>query len=1111
MTRTSRRRRRVLVRIVAIALAMSAWTTESAHAIDLYAFVGIVADASGAPLAGATVSDGTRSATTGADGRYRLPEGSTGTFVLRASRPGNASSSKTVSVLVPLDQTVDFELLYTITGTLGRQYLDPSGEDVTTKLVVLTGAPNPGTPGTSGTTCVYVRDTRTSSTTAANHTGTQGGLQRWEWTLLVPQGAANGTFSLEFDVKDCATSRVLSVVGSASYVIDSIAPAVSSLTPFDGMNTVFASQPLQVRAADEGPAGLASATFELTDKTSPTTTTRTANFVQGLATSAPVTLVDGHDYTLSVTVRDRAGNETTESHDGYPSGDTGFRKVASTASAAPAAVAPVACTVSGPLTERVATCPNVSMSLGTSALDVSDSRHSYDVSFATHAARLTAATITWEPVPGQPQTVNAYDRRNSVGGEWNERFIDYRYELNGDTFPAATIGRPPTEALAMGALAVKLPAEWAAAQSVVLAMSSSTVPPQGAPSRNACADPLTNRSAPCTTDPTWNWFTVVLSSSTSVDTIIAQHKTLGVEVTRSYMLPDGSNAYEALIPPRAIEAVATTPGVQAVHPMRSPNLYERLEQIRSELATSPVDEGDTLTWTAEDGSVISIPLSPTSPVAIQSEADFEVADGDPMLPSDPPQTDPPATAAIEVLTLRPQLPGLQSDVAQAAVDRNYVRYDGDDYRIEVHPLARGGVRIIGVLESEIAPTSFDFELELPDETELTEGANGEYFVQRSLAGGGDVPVGIIDAPFAYDAYGRDVAVVQTATETSVHVEISPTEDAKYPIIVDPSYYKIWCYAANRAGNTFEYAENIGHCPYGYSFYVANGYFPVAAKIQGENGGWRQVYQSGDCSGPPPTNNTPDTGPWWDFQVPCKMHDFCWDLARVSPPFEYWAVDPYECDDLFFGAMEENCSSRSQPWRTLCQDSAIVMSESVRAAAPHPAGNERNGQPENFLRNNRFLDGTKYWAKTPSTAQWLVYKNNTYQNDGTTYLEFNCGNNASGCSVRQDDYDTMLGGEYMSASAELRCRYTDRTCPIRMATWCLSNSTGYWVQTSYRSLSLSTPNQYQYNVYSTNPTNPVPLAGMNDNACSIVRFEVFNDSSYKNVDIRWASMSVAPPP
>ena len=70
--------------------------------VTLYVFAGTVTDASGNPLDGAHVSDGTGNVVNiNASGQYQIDETVPGTFTLTASKPSYAQESKNMTVLVP--------------------------------------------------------------------------------------------------------------------------------------------------------------------------------------------------------------------------------------------------------------------------------------------------------------------------------------------------------------------------------------------------------------------------------------------------------------------------------------------------------------------------------------------------------------------------------------------------------------------------------------------------------------------------------------------------------------------------------------------------------------------------------------------------------------------------------------------------------------------------------------------------------------------------------------------------------------------------------------------------------------------------------------------------
>lgn len=61
-----------------------------------------------------------------------------------------------------------------------------------------------------------------------------------------------------------------------------------------------------------------------------------------------------------------------------------------------------------------------------------------------------------------------------------------------------------------------------------------------------------------------------------------------------------------------------------------------------------------------------------------------------------------------------------------------------------------------------------------------------------------------------------------------------------------------------------------------------------------------MYRDGGCSW------SPDTGPFFDFQLPCKAHDYCYDLRKAG--FSGTVSDD-QCDLWFYWLMEAHCNNR----------------------------------------------------------------------------------------------------------------------------------------------------------------------------------------------------------
>lgn len=69
-----------------------------------------------------------------------------------------------------------------------------------------------------------------------------------------------------------------------------------------------------------------------------------------------------------------------------------------------------------------------------------------------------------------------------------------------------------------------------------------------------------------------------------------------------------------------------------------------------------------------------------------------------------------------------------------------------------------------------------------------------------------------------------------------------------------------------------------------------------------------VEESGECSGPRDSLNLdyPDTSTAHDFQVPCKAHDYCFDLRRAGLNA---TVTDADCDNLLKDMMDADCKDR----------------------------------------------------------------------------------------------------------------------------------------------------------------------------------------------------------
>jgi len=113
-----------------------------------------------------------------------------------------------------------------------------------------------------------------------------------------------------------------------------------------------------------------------------------------------------------------------------------------------------------------------------------------------------------------------------------------------------------------------------------------------------------------------------------------------------------------------------------------------------------------------------------------------------------------------------------------------------DTSIVVQPQIDGGVRMITVLDSPKAPTSFDYPVSLATGQSMSLTPYGGAVV----TGQDGATVLEVPAPWAYDANGIPVVADYTLNGTTLTLNIHPTDTTAYPIIADP-WWKPWTWHA----------------------------------------------------------------------------------------------------------------------------------------------------------------------------------------------------------------------------------------------------------------------------------------------------------------------------
>ncbi len=220
--------------------------------------------------------------------------------------------------------------------------------------------------------------------------------------------------------------------------------------------------------------------------------------------------------------------------------------------------------------------------------------------------------------------------------------------------------------------------------------------------------------------------------------------------------------------------------------------------------------------------------------------------------------------------------------------------------------SHGSLQIIGrSAATGLLSFSFVHSVECGDQQQmrLRQRPNGAYL---DLSNGSDAPlVYELASPWAVDATGRELPTWFEFEGTTLRQVVDATA-ATAPVLFDPTYSTVSCsghYSDRTAGvymNTS--TADRADCPVLGMLRAVRRYTPVWGfedNVANEYGKL-MIKQSGECSG------LSDTGPSYDFQVPCKAHDYCYDLRRAG--FTGTVTDE-ACDEWLYSFMEAHCNDR----------------------------------------------------------------------------------------------------------------------------------------------------------------------------------------------------------
>ncbi|MFN2641585.1 MAG: carboxypeptidase-like regulatory domain-containing protein [Actinomycetota bacterium] len=376
------------IEVLAVLIGFMSAISGTATAIPLMTIQGTIRDPLGAPLANVRVDDGSGGNVVYSDasGAYRLDESSIATYHVTASRLGVNAQSRDVTPTAALSGPIDFTLTYVLSGSVAPNAFKNNPGTVLS-ITATSFAPPSGQ-------CISWTDALSGTTVALSYQSPLNGdgSSRWTGNYSVPSARGDGTYSWSAASTNCG-SITLTNPASATYVIDGVAPQLAMTAPVDGTNTVFTSQRIIVAAADRvaqvvnAPGGNfsqpgsgvgsgilpSSVQIVVHDQSGSQGDQTPSTSLSGeIIRSNPVTLVNGRDYSVTVTASDRAGNSTTIS--------SWFRSMAPPSFVVPtvtiSSVAPFSVTPGGPTdTNNTYTWKNVVANTPSFTVTLVNSRH----------------------------------------------------------------------------------------------------------------------------------------------------------------------------------------------------------------------------------------------------------------------------------------------------------------------------------------------------------------------------------------------------------------------------------------------------------------------------------------------------------------------------------------------------------------------------------------------------------------------------------------------------------------------------------------------------------------------------------------------------------------
>lgn len=298
-------RRSAALAAAVAAVALIAPVQADTDLVTVYELNGTVTDGAGRALEGVTVSDGTRTTTTDADGQYRLGQALPGPKAISFSRSDLVARTGETVVALPLgdDATrLDAVMRYRLEMEVTNPDVSVATAAKTVNVTLRSWAPE------SDAACLTLQDTATNRARTPARSGTATAPLTYTYGISVAKGAADATHEALARHQACfPLSGMLTDAVRQAFRVDSSKPTIGSVS----LRAVDGERRIVVATQDQGPSGVASVSLAVTDKVTKAVHNGTATYDPdtGEAVSDdPFTVPAGRQFSVVVTVTDRAGN-----------------------------------------------------------------------------------------------------------------------------------------------------------------------------------------------------------------------------------------------------------------------------------------------------------------------------------------------------------------------------------------------------------------------------------------------------------------------------------------------------------------------------------------------------------------------------------------------------------------------------------------------------------------------------------------------------------------------------------------------------------------------------------------------------------------------------------